>query len=90
MCCQAQCRPLIGCRAQCQLLIGHSLDTCHGGRRGLGDEGAPLSQAGLALEHTLKQREDEDKVYTDDLPPECFDCLLPVEAVCCPRRGGKH
>lgn len=29
------------------------LDTCHGGRRGLGDEGAPLSQAGLALEHTL-------------------------------------
>jgi len=29
------------------------LDTGHGGGRGLGDDGAPLAQAGLALKHAL-------------------------------------
>lgn len=29
------------------------LDTGHGGGRGLGDDGAPLAQAGLALQHSL-------------------------------------
>jgi len=29
------------------------LDAGHGGSRGLGDDGAPLAQAGLALQHAL-------------------------------------
>ena len=52
-------------RSQCRPLIGHSLDTGHGGGRGLGDDGAPLAQAGLALQHSLKHLNmlKQDKVH---------------------------